>query len=535
MPSSTSSSDPKSSPHDAGKRPAGRRVVFGLLGVILLTGLALGLMTLARYKVAMDAGSGELWGLWDCDPAYIVEGRPNLERIGCMVRVPDTPLKQALQGSREQIGAINIHSFVMGAQSTDPEAPHYDPEASEDEAPPHEVTLSPFWMQRFAVSVRQYEWCMVFGPCSEEAVATGGYFTYRPRSVIDVLLSYSADAERPVTGVTWEGAKTYCDWIGGRLPTEAEWEFAARGGQLQRRYPWGAEAPTCGHAVFGGGAGGHCDVNGPTSATEYRIYGQDRITNIQHMAGNTWEWTSDWYAEDAYKSAAERDPKGPSTGTGRVQRGGGWSDGDTEVLRSGYRAQMEPHLQMPDVGFRCAADGVDRHPYTTLVDFTGTRFSEWKGFGQMTRDGWKAGDGILRSPTSPGPHAVWRKGAALGDTLLSMRLYLTQRTGDSVAFIYGIQDGSNYYRAELHPAARVARIIRVLNGVEGVIAESSALNLSKRGWLTLNLDWRGGRHTFDLANQHLVSGDDSTWVVGDIGLQVSGHSAAIFDTVFTTP
>ena len=201
------------------------------------------------------------------------------------------------------IGTIDVHSFVMGAQATDPKAPHYDAEASEDEAPPHTVTLTPFWLQRFAVSVRQYQWCVVFGPCSEDEVATGGYFTYSQRSTLDILLSYSAEAERPVTGVTWDGAQTYCEWIGGRLPTEAEWEYAARGGQLQRRYPWGDAKPSCGHAVFGGGAGGQCDVSGPTSATEYRVYGQDRITNIQHMAGNTWEWTADWYAEDAYASA----------------------------------------------------------------------------------------------------------------------------------------------------------------------------------------------------------------------------------------
>jgi hypothetical protein len=196
---------------------------------------------------------------------------------------------------------------------------------------------------------------------------------------------------------------------------------------------------------------------------------------------------------------------------------------------------MKPDLQMPDVGFRCAADEVDHHPYTTLVEFTEERFERWGGLGAMPRGGWEVSEGVLRSPEGPGPHAVWRAGAPLGETLLSVRLYARQRAGDSLALLYGFQDAQNHYRAELHPAARVARIIRVLDGVEGLVAETTNLRLSSRGWITLNLDWRGGRHTFDLANQHLVSGDDSTWTHGDIGLQVSGHESAIFDTVFTTP
>jgi formylglycine-generating enzyme required for sulfatase activity len=512
-----------------------RRWTRPVVAVGVVVALGFGLWTLARYKVAIESGSGELWGLWDCDPSYITEGRPNLERVGCLVRLPDAGLRQALQPTPDALGNVDIFTFLMGAQATDPNAAGYDPAASGDESPPHPVSLSPFWLQRFSVSVRQYHWCVVFGPCSEDEVATGGYFTYSPRNAWDALLAHNSEDERPVTGVTWEAARTYCQWIDGRLPTEAEWEYAARGGALQRRFPWGDSDPTCGHAVFGGGAGGRCDVDGPTSASLHRTYGQDRVTNILHQAGNTWEWTADWYAEDYYQASPTRDPKGPEQGTGRVQRGGGWSDDDPEVLRGAFRAQMDPEMQMPDVSFRCAADDVEHHPYTTLLDGTAEHFERWEALGTTTRDGWDKRDGVLHSPEGDGPHVMWRPGAPLSETLLSARVYPTRGTGDSVAFVYGIQDAQNHYRAELHLGARVARIIRVLSGVEGLVAETSNLSLSPRGWITLNLDWRGGRHTFDLANQHLVSGDDSTWAQGDIGLQVSGHRAAIFDTVFTTP
>ena len=516
--------------------PKRHRLLGWVIAVLVgLVALGVVLFNLARYKVALESGSGELWGLWDCDPSYITEGRPNLERVGCMVKLPDTGLRQALLPSPEAIGRVDVHTFLMGAQSDDPEAPGYDPAASDDEAPPHTVTLSPFYMQRFAVSVRQYHWCVVFGPCTSDEVKTGGYFTYQERGPWDAMMAHNAEDERPVTGITWQGASTYCAWIGGRLPTEAEWEYAARGGALQRRFPWGDDAPTCGHAVFGGGTGGRCDVDGPTSASLHRTYGQDRVTNLLHQAGNTWEWTADWYAEDYYARSPQRDPKGPETGTGRVQRGGGFSDDDPEVLRAGFRAQMAPDMQMPDVGFRCAADAVERRPFTSLVDFGASGLEGWLPMGQTPIEGWHQSSGVLRSPEGAGPHTLRRQGASLGEVLLSVRVYPTRRPGDAVAIVYGIQDATNHYRAELYPGSQVARIVRVLDGVEGLVAERTNLSLSPRGWMTLNLDWREGQHRLDLGNQHLVKGHDLTFVRGDIALQVSGHQAAIFDSVFTTP
>ena len=494
-----------------------------------------------RYRMASSAASGDLWELWNCDPTYISEGRPNLERVGCMIQLPTVLLRHALHKTPADAAKVDLHTFLMGAQANDPNAPGHDPEASEDEAPPHQVTLSPFWIQRFAVGVRQYRWCTMFGPCTEEAVGSGGYFTYTPSHILDTifrlyLTTMTSTDERPVTGVTWEGARTYCEWIGGRLPTEAEWEYAARGGALQRRYPWGDTEPTCGHAVYDGGTGGRCDVQGPTSAGLHPAYGQDRITQLLHQAGNVWEWTADWYAADYYARSPKVDPKGPESGTGRVQRGGGWSDNDPGVLRGAFRAQMDPTLQMPDIGFRCAADSVDAHPYTMLDDFLGDALSGWSGLGTSAPADWQVDHGLARSPEAAqtGPHALWREDDH-GDTILSARFFAELTGGGSIAILYGIQDANNHYRAEYFPAARAARIIRVLDGTEGVVAEAAGLGPAHARWHTLTVHWQAGHHAFDLGNQHLVTGDDATWTRGAVGLRVLGPGTAVFDSLFTTP
>ncbi|MDP6943489.1 MAG: formylglycine-generating enzyme family protein, partial [Myxococcota bacterium] len=219
------------------------------------------------YQEAAVGGSGDLWSLWDCDATHVFEGRPGIERVGCMVRMPGANLRRTLHTPPARAATVDIHTFLMGAQADSPERPGYDPEASEDEGPPHEVSLSPFWIQRLEVSIRQFRWCIVYGPCTVSQVGTGGYFGFDGEATTQSLFPSKREDTRPINGVTWEGARTYCEWIGGRLPTEAEWEYAARGGPLQLRYPWGAEAPTCHHAVYGRGTGGKCGSPGPTLAS----------------------------------------------------------------------------------------------------------------------------------------------------------------------------------------------------------------------------------------------------------------------------
>jgi formylglycine-generating enzyme required for sulfatase activity len=244
---------------------------------------------------------------------------------------------------------IPAGTFTMGAQASDPSAPNYDEHAQPNEGPPHQVSLSRFLLQRSPVTVRAYEVCVGDGWCSVDEVVQGGGYS-----------NYGLDERRthPINSVTWAGAVRYCAWLGARLPTEAEWEYAARGTD-GRRFPWGDE-PGCGVYIGEGDAGNQADL----MRTECSFDGSQNVGaargkspfEVWGMAGNVWEWVADWYAPDAYASHEPTDPKGPATGTERVQRGGGWTSKSAWELRSAARGALDPAQKFNDVGFRCARD-----------------------------------------------------------------------------------------------------------------------------------------------------------------------------------
>jgi formylglycine-generating enzyme required for sulfatase activity len=249
-------------------------------------------------------------------------------------------------GGRHPLGCLLFMpggTFWLGAQATDPQGPNYDPAAQPDEGPPRQVTLAPFWFEFMEVARAQFTECIRAGTCREADVENKpGYFNY----------PYPDRHLHPINGVTWFGARDYCAWIHGRLPTEAEWERVARGG-TSNRYPWGNEPPTCDRAIMS--EAGKPRGCGRDKTTEVTIFPKSwKIGEIPHLAGNVWEWTSDWY--DEKPSPVTLNPHGPEKGERRVQRGGAWTSTDPSELRTAYRAALEPGAKMDDVGFRCVAD-----------------------------------------------------------------------------------------------------------------------------------------------------------------------------------
>ena len=194
--------------------------------------------------------------------------------------------------------------------------------ARPSEQPPHTVKLDGYWLQRTEVTNEQYERCVVAGACQPP----DNSFWDKPRS-----------ARLPVTYVDWNQASAYAAWVGGRLPTEAEWEYACRGGD-GRIYPWGDEPPATERLNY------NYEIGGTTEVGTYPPGAND----LYDMAGNVYEWTADWYSEDYYKNSPERNPVGPDEGVSRTLRGGAWVYFDYYV-RCAHRNPPDPDTQ----GRRC--------------------------------------------------------------------------------------------------------------------------------------------------------------------------------------
>ena len=216
-----------------------------------------------------------------------------------------------------------------------------------DEAKPiHTVYLNAFYMDVYEVTNAQYKKFMD---------ATG----YKaPRFWNDSELNAP---NHPVVGVSWDDAVAYCKWAGKRLPTEAEWEKAARGGLVGKKYPWG-DTITHNDANYDGT--GEKDVwtyTSPVGSFAPNGYG------LYDMTGNVWEWCADWYNINYYAISPKTNPKGPSSGDMRVSRGGSYfnySDSDDFIkkyledhfVRVTFRFFSFPTVDVGNIGFRCAMD-----------------------------------------------------------------------------------------------------------------------------------------------------------------------------------
>ncbi len=224
-------------------------------------------------------------------------------------------------------------SFVRGSTTN-------DPRADSDESPQRVIELDAFRIARTETTNREYAGCVTAGACQAPLSMSS--------STRQRYYGAAEFAEFPVVNVTWEDAAGFCQWVGGRLPTEAEWERAARG-QNGAVYPWGDEPPSCALANFNTCVGDTTTVGAyPSGASPY---------GAMDMAGNVWEWVADWYGNDYYANAPAANPPGPISGEGHVFRGGAWDDA-ADLLRGAYRdAYLDRSFNLALVGFRCAWDG----------------------------------------------------------------------------------------------------------------------------------------------------------------------------------
>jgi formylglycine-generating enzyme required for sulfatase activity len=188
-------------------------------------------------------------------------------------------------------------------------------------------------VDRTEVTVEAYGACVASGRCEEADIEEG------------CTRGVAGKQQHPVNCVDWEQARAYCEWAGKRLPTEAEWEYAARGTD-GRTYPWGNAAPDT-QLNWGGGADAWEETapvgSFPADASPY---------GVLDLAGNVMEWVADWFGE--YPAGEAENPTGPSSGEERAFRGGGWYTSDDGLVRAASRSGVDPTFRVLGVGFRCA-------------------------------------------------------------------------------------------------------------------------------------------------------------------------------------
>jgi formylglycine-generating enzyme required for sulfatase activity len=235
---------------------------------------------------------------------------------------------------RQEYVLVPPGTFVMGCVAA-------DKQCEKDESPQHQVTISKgFWMGVSEVDIDHYRRYVEDSPKTRKLPGEAPMWD-RKRDKF---------TNHPIGGATWNEASEFCSWAGGRLPTEAEWEYAARAGAKDQIWPLNDENSRE-KANFEGKKGNdRFEYTSPVKQFDPNAFG------LFDMAGNMWEWTADWYAEGYYKETPERDPTGPTAGRERVTRGGSWFSDPRKHLRISIRKPLKPDTAANNVGFRCVLD-----------------------------------------------------------------------------------------------------------------------------------------------------------------------------------
>jgi len=242
--------------------------------------------------------------------------------------VPQTP---------EGMVLIPAGTFTMGSNDYD------------NEKPPHKVSIAAFYFDKYEVTVGQYQKFLAANPSYNQ-----------PENWNEQL----QNPKRPVVNVSWNDAVAYCEWLSKqrgkrvRLPTEAEWEYAARGGLSGKKYPWGDNISAANANYDAESNRGYSWEDAKRYLREVGSYSANNY-GLYNMAGNVWEWCSDWYSADYYRTCAQQgvvtNPQGPDKGASRVLRGGSWVN-IAIILRCAFRVSNEPASRGCDIGFRCSQD-----------------------------------------------------------------------------------------------------------------------------------------------------------------------------------
>ena len=236
-------------------------------------------------------------------------------------------------------------SFEMGSSS-----------GYSEESPEHEVTLNSFSMSKYEITNKQY--CAFLNERGNQSEGGTEWLHLEGIYVDKCKISRESDRfvvesgyeDHPVIYVSWFGARAYCTWLSSkigeevRLPTEAEWEYAARGGKKSRGYTYSGSDSIGEVAWYANNSNDRVQKVGGKSPNELGLY---------DMTGNVWEWCSDWYDEDYYSPSPSRNPKGPSSGTRRVLRGGSWLI-YASYCRVANRGDGNPVNRFLNLGFRVA-------------------------------------------------------------------------------------------------------------------------------------------------------------------------------------